>query len=53
MATVVKGPGQPHFPWAIAIAAFLIGLVAGYGLNEYKHSKDAQTFSINIPSERR
>lgn len=52
MATSVKGPGQPHFPWAIAIAAFLIGLVVGYGLNEYKHSKDERSFSISIPDRR-
>ena len=33
------------------IAAFLIGLVIGYGLNEWKHSKDQRTLSISVPAE--
>lgn len=37
----------------IAIAAFLIGVVIGYGLNEWKHSKDQRILSISVPAELR
>jgi hypothetical protein len=56
MATVgPAGPPQPRreVSMMIAIAAFFIGLVIGYGLNEWKHSKDQRTLSISIPAELR
>jgi len=53
MPPVIKpNPPQPHFPWKL-IAAFLIGLIAGYALSEWKHSHDQRGFSISIPSEQR
>jgi hypothetical protein len=54
MATATPaGPPQPRrqVPMMIAIAAFFIGLVIGYGLNEWKHSKDQRTLSISVPAE--
>ncbi|MDB5971018.1 MAG: hypothetical protein JWQ90_3468 [Hydrocarboniphaga sp.] len=52
MATKIPGgPPQPHFPWPIAIAAFLLGLIAGYALNEMVHSRDQQTLSIRVPDQ--
>ena len=34
--------------WAL-IAALLVGFIAGYAVNDWRHSKDQRSFSIRLP----